>query len=265
MEKSIFLKFESLKGHGHICHFYSTNVESLEIGTYFLSHGIRNREKCFYISDKILPQEFLYRLKGRGIDIDGIYRGKTFEEITILGKERQNMGDQNSFLQLLRPKVERALESGKRVRILKKKAFPPYSSTDLLWREALLDKSRLDYPFLLMCQYDIKGISFQDAISLFKTHPMIVVDNKIYDSSFYTPPDEILADPQVRYNTYSSLTYKERTVLRCIVNGKSSRAIAMELSMSLKMVEVYRRRIRRKLRAGKIVDLVKIAISNGIG
>lgn len=265
MKDSVFLKFSHLKEHDRLCHLYSNNVEKLEIGTSFIMHGIRNNEKCLYISDKILPKEFMYRLKGSGIDINKAMLQKDLEEVSILGKLRENMEDPNSFVRFLAPKVESALDSGRsRVRILKSKVSLSYSYTNLLWRETLLDKFCSDSRAILMCQYDIGRISAQDTVSLFKTHPMIVMDNMVCDSSLYTPPSEILSKVQGEYNTYEALTVKEKSILRYIVNGHSNRSIAKELSISVKTVETHRANIMRKLDVNKLVDLVKFAIRNRI-
>jgi DNA-binding CsgD family transcriptional regulator len=264
MGESIFLRLDTLKEHDRICHLYSTNVEKLEIGTSFIVHGIRNKEKCIYISDRIIPKEFMYRLRGSAIDVNKLIRDKDFEEIPIMGKQIESMDDPHSFIRLLEPIVKMYSDSGRRVRVLRAKTNLPFSHTSLLWREALLDKFCLEYPLILMSQYEMGRISSQDAVSLFRTHPMVVYDNTVYDSSFHTPPDEILSKVEVEYNTYVSLTSKEKAILRYIVNGYSNRSIAKELSISVKTVETHRANIMKKLNISKLVDLVKFAIRNRI-
>ncbi|HEX3034660.1 MAG TPA: LuxR C-terminal-related transcriptional regulator [Thermodesulfobacteriota bacterium] len=264
MASSVFLKLDSLKEHDRICHLYSNNVERLEVGANFILHGIRNKEKCLYISDRALPKEFVYRLKGSGMDVNTIALDKQFEEVNMSGKQRENWEDPQSFVNFIKPKVESAWENGQRVRVLRSKVSLPYSHTNLLWREALLDKFCSEKPIILMSQFDIGRISSQDSVSLFKTHPLVILDNIIYESSFYTSPDDILSKVQGEYNTYASLTSKEKTILRYIVNGYSNRSIAKELSISVKTVETHRANIMRKLDVNKLVDLVKFAIRNRI-
>jgi len=58
----------------------------------------------------------------------------------------------------------------------------------------------------------------------------------------------------------SSLTSREHRVLKLIAEGKSTEQIALELLVSNKTVEATRRRIKEKLGAHTIADLVKIAI-----
>jgi PAS domain S-box-containing protein len=60
------------------------------------------------------------------------------------------------------------------------------------------------------------------------------------------------------------LTQREREVIRLICSGKTSRAIANQLSISDKTVETHRTRIMQKLDKHCVVDLVKFAMNNGL-
>jgi two-component system response regulator NreC len=93
---------------------------------------------------------------------------------------------------------------------------------------------------------------------------MIVFDNILYDSPFYTQPDEILERLKQASNKYELLTNKEKEILRYIVNGYSNNDIADDISISVRTVETHRANIMRKLEINKLVDLVKFAILNGI-
>jgi PAS domain S-box-containing protein len=60
------------------------------------------------------------------------------------------------------------------------------------------------------------------------------------------------------------LTQREREILRLICSGKTSRAIAQHLSISDKTVETHRTRIMQKMDTHCVVDLVKVAMANGL-
>ncbi len=60
------------------------------------------------------------------------------------------------------------------------------------------------------------------------------------------------------------LTRREREILSLICSGKTNRAIAQLLCISGKTVETHRTRIMQKLDTHCVVDLVKIAMTNGL-
>lgn len=61
-----------------------------------------------------------------------------------------------------------------------------------------------------------------------------------------------------------SLSRRERDILQLIVDGRSNREAAEQLSLSVKTVETYRSRMLQKLGIDNVADLVKFAISHGI-
>jgi len=60
------------------------------------------------------------------------------------------------------------------------------------------------------------------------------------------------------------LTQREREILTLICSGKSSKTIAQHLSISDKTVDTHRARIMQKLDTHCVVDLVKLAMTNGL-
>ena len=67
----------------------------------------------------------------------------------------------------------------------------------------------------------------------------------------YLPPDEVA-------RRLSLLTGREREVLDHLVMGKINKQIAQELGISQRTVEVHRSRIRDKLEARGLADLVRL-------
>jgi two-component system response regulator FixJ len=60
------------------------------------------------------------------------------------------------------------------------------------------------------------------------------------------------------------LTEREREVLSEIVSGKMNKAIAVELGISVKTVELHRSRVMTKMDAKTPADLVKMYITKSI-
>ena len=61
----------------------------------------------------------------------------------------------------------------------------------------------------------------------------------------------------------ATLTPREAIVLQLVVQGKTSRQIADELSNSKKTIELHRALIKRKLAASTIAELVRMIVSTG--
>ena len=70
-------------------------------------------------------------------------------------------------------------------------------------------------------------------------------------------------DPEIR-RRLERLTPRERQVLEQLVMGRSNKAIARDLSISPRTVEIHRARVMEKMRAGSLPQLVRIAFTAGI-
>jgi two-component system response regulator NreC len=96
--------------------------------------------------------------------------------------------------------------------------------------------------------------------------------NTVMSGKKYLSPEisDILVDEYVRKDTldkaaiYSKLTSRERETLQQIAEGKSTKDIAKDLSISIKTVETHRQHIKKKLKATSIAELTKIAIREGL-
>ncbi|MCC6725259.1 MAG: helix-turn-helix transcriptional regulator [Saprospiraceae bacterium] len=62
----------------------------------------------------------------------------------------------------------------------------------------------------------------------------------------------------------STLSEREKEVLKLIVNGLTSKEIADELGISKLTVDTHRKHIQQKLGVSKQVDILKLAMKSGI-
>jgi FixJ family two-component response regulator len=63
---------------------------------------------------------------------------------------------------------------------------------------------------------------------------------------------------------YESLTRREREVMERVVSGLLNKQVAADLGISEVTVKVHRAKVRHKMRAGSLADLVRMAESLGI-
>ncbi|MDA9004144.1 LuxR C-terminal-related transcriptional regulator [bacterium] len=59
-----------------------------------------------------------------------------------------------------------------------------------------------------------------------------------------------------------SLTARESQVLKGIVQGKMNKVLADELSLSIKTIEMYRARLRKKYNVKTIAELIVVVITS---
>lgn len=264
MSESIFLKFGFFKPHEHICHLYSNESECLEIGTKFIVHGIKNRNKCIFITDGVVPTAFNNRLIESGFDIVGLKRAKDLEQISMNPNLKETR-DPKEFARYLNKKVDETFNKGGytvRILISNKYTYLDYSHIELLLKKVLLEKISQEKPVIIMSQYKIDKLSSKDVINIFRSHSKIILDDQFYESPLYQPPKTLLEELEDESSRIDELTPKEKTILRLIVSGLSNKSIAKELSISVKTVETHRANIMNKLDIHKLVDLVKFGIRN---
>jgi two-component system response regulator FixJ len=78
-----------------------------------------------------------------------------------------------------------------------------------------------------------------------------------------TASPAVLADPGEARARINRLTAREQDVFRDLALGKSNKAIAFELGISPRTVEVHRARVMEKLEARSISELVRLALAAG--
>lgn len=93
---------------------------------------------------------------------------------------------------------------------------------------------------------------------------MMALQKVISGDKFYSPVLKSLFFQQGVSNNNSTLTKREKEVLRLILDEKTTKEIAQELFVSEKTVENHRSNMMLKLEAKNMAGLVKRAISKGL-
>jgi len=152
------------------------------------------------------------------------------------------------------------------IRLIISREFAPfhYNRKHHLNLEANLSLLTLNSNIITLNQFDVDRLNARYLLNIMKTHPVIIEEETVYRNPFYIKPDNIIQKISNETNCFDKLTQQERVVLTGIVNGKSNRDIAENLSISVRTVETHRYNIMKKTDTGSVVELIKLAIKNGL-
>jgi len=108
--------------------------------------------------------------------------------------------------------------------------------------------------------YILKDVSSEELISAIET---VAIGNSYFSHSasqaLFSAPQALLPDPASH-----SLTPREVVVLKRLAEGKSNKAIANLLNISVRTVETHRQNIKNKLDIQTAAGLVRYAIEQGL-
>ncbi len=95
----------------------------------------------------------------------------------------------------------------------------------------------------------------------------VVMDNKTYINpqiASLVVESLVTQTSTTNQKAFSLLTEREREVLQLIADGKSTKQIALHLSVSAKTIESHRRQVMGKLNIRNVAELTKYAIREGL-
>jgi len=111
--------------------------------------------------------------------------------------------------------------------------------------------------------YMLKDSAFKELIDAIR----IIVGDKIYISPCVASiviEDYLGHSSEKDSSIRSLLTSRELEVLQLLAEGKSTKQIALSLSLSIKTIESHRIRVMQKIDVSSIADLTRYAIREGI-
>jgi two-component system, NarL family, response regulator NreC len=111
--------------------------------------------------------------------------------------------------------------------------------------------------------YLVKDCAFEELVQAISA----VSSNRRYLSPMITDQfvETFLGEtPGCEIRVFAGLSRREREVFQLLAEGRSAKQIAVDLELSVKTVEAYRRRLMGKLGLQNVVELTKHAIKEGI-
>ena len=254
----------------HICVFYETRKDLLDLAMCYFEIGLRSNEFCVWaISEPITETDARDALRGRVPDLD-LAAG----QIEILQSSewylKGGRPDPKRITHGWSKKLEGALAKGYDGIRISGNAF--WIATNH-WKEFCdyereLDQSLAGQKMIVLCTYSLQASRAVDILDVARAHQCSITLRNGKWEVLETPELkqakqeikklrgalDILSKP---FPGYKSLTPRERLTLAQIVRGASSKEAARTLGVSPRTIEYHRANIMRKLGAKNTADLVR--------
>lgn len=255
----------------HICLFYETAEDLLDVNAAYFAAGLADGEFCIWaLSDpvtmsdaeaalaKAMP-DFPERLRAGQIELvpgyDWYLKGNEFSAQRITGGWHE--------------KLDAALANGFNGMRVSGNAF--WIETNQ-WHEFCeyeqeLDLSMAGRCMLVLCTYRLGASRAVDLLDVARTHNFsLAIRNGRWE--FLETPELVQARKEIRrlngaidilstpFSGHEMLTRRERVALAQIVKGASSKEAARDLNISPRTMEFHRANILRKLKVRNVAELI---------
>jgi DNA-binding CsgD family transcriptional regulator len=261
----------------HLCLFYETTEDLLDINAAYIKAGLDSNELCVWaISQPIVHEEAWAALQRDIPDLD--HRAANGQLEILPGYEwylKDDDVDSKRITGGWHEKLQIALDKGFDGLRISGNAF--WLETNR-WKEFYeyeheLDQSLRGRPMLVLCTYSLGASRAVDLLDVARAHQFTVA-RRCGEWEFLETPELKEAKRQIQslgdalfvlsrpFPGNKLLTARERIVLAQIVRGASSREAAAWLKVSPRTIEFHRANIMHKLGARNAADLVRIVVGN---
>ncbi|HXG36661.1 MAG TPA: MEDS domain-containing protein, partial [Dehalococcoidia bacterium] len=233
----------------HLCLFYNNPKEQLPVLVPFLAEGLRNGERCIYVTDDLTVDEMRLALEAHGIDVR--------QELELgslclwTRREWRQPGELDSAKKAaqVREIIDSALKSGfKGVRFGVEMTWTlgPDIEVERLrhWEATINTIFTPDVPARIYCQYSRSRLSPDALLAGLNTHPVAVLEGEICANPYYEAP-LLLNDARASVNgTLSSARVEWMTSQLLLARAaQKEREERIRAEAALKEAEAARERI----------------------
>jgi PAS domain S-box-containing protein len=192
-------QIESLQPGDHVCVISRGSPQTRSVIVPFVRRCLARKEMCFYAIGERAPEDVAAELTQAGIDVE---QAREEGALTLL-RNREFMPlekfDSSAFIALLKARAQQALNAG---------FYGSGFAVEMLWaleldveHDALIEaEERLNTEFfpntraIALCIYDRQRLSAEYLRAALRSHPLVIVDDKLITDPFYEPP-ELIAQP----------------------------------------------------------------------
>ena len=234
--------------HGtHVCAFYETEEDLLDLVGQFCAAGARRGDLCLWVMPDGMNSDSLGSI---GVEIhsaaDVYQQGASFEGGPMVAIWHEKLAE------ALAQNHAGLCASGHTCWLQQRdwQAFMEY--------ENYLNHAIAGKPISLLCTYPLSACKAGDILDVVRAHEVAlakqhkrwaVIESHLSDDS----PDALEAASRV-----ASLSPRERQVLLLIADGIMTKGIAFELGLSVRTIEVHRERAVRRLGVRTMAEAIRL-------
>ncbi len=255
----------------HICLFYETAADLLEVNAAYLAAGLADNEFCIWaLSDPVTHADADAALREVVPDFSERVRAGQIE--LVPGYEWYLKGDEFSAQRITNgwhEKLDAALAQGFNGMRVSGNAFWIETNKwhEFCEYEAELDHSMSGRCMLVLCTYRLGASRAVDLLDVARTHNFsLAIRNGRWE--FLETPELVQARREIQrlngainilsspFPGHETLTPRERAALAQILKGASAKEAARDLNISPRTMEFHRANILRKLGVRNVAELI---------
>jgi DNA-binding CsgD family transcriptional regulator len=234
--------------HGtHICAFYETDEDLLELVSQFCSAGARRGDLCLWMMPEGADSD---ALASAGVELhsadDAYQHGGSFQAGPMVAfwheKLAQALAHDHSGLSA----------SGHTCWLQQRdwQAFMEY--------ENYLNQVIAGRPISLLCTYPLSSCKAGDVLDVVRAHDVALAKQQKHWSVIQSHLTDDSLDALDVASRVASLSPRERQVLSLIADGVVTKGIAFQLGLSVRTIEVHRERAIRRLGVRTMVEAIRL-------
>lgn len=249
--------------HGsHICAFYETEDDLIDLVLPFFEQGVRDGDACVWALPEAVDTQ--PSLRAQEVIAQGAVELRSGPALYLEGSRFAR----DRVVAFWNEKLQKAIHGGCRGIHASGDAYwlHPSEWDDFLDYEADLSTAIADRPISLLCTYPLSVSKVGDILDVACAHHVAIAKRRagweiIKGWSITERPCNVQqkqAEALEAARLIGSLSRREQQVLRCLIDGRSSKVIAYDLGISVRTVEMYRSSALDKLMVRTSAEAIRL-------
>ena len=234
--------------HGtHVCAFYETEEDLLDLVGQFCAAGARRGDLCLWMMPKGVNSDRLASTRVELHSADDVYQqGGSFESGPMVAFWHEKLAEALAH-------NHTGLSASGHTCWLQQRDWQAFMEYENYLNHVIAGK-----PISLLCTYPLSACKAGDILDVVRAHEVAlakqqkrwaVIESHLTDDS----PDALEAASRV-----ASLSPRERQVLLLVADGIMTKGIAFELGLSVRTIEVHRERAVRRLGVRTMAEAIRL-------